>query len=325
MTTGPAEPEIAVVVPSHDRPLRLRWLLNALEEQTLPRERWEVIVGHDSSGPETAELLSQHPLASDGTLRHVALPPGSAPPGANRNAAVLRTKAPVVAFTDDDCRPPPEWLERALAAARRHPGAIVQGRTVADPHEEHLLGLPHARTQHVEPPGPFAQACNIVYPRDLLDHLGGFDETMFAGEDADLAFRAAEGGATYVGAPEVLTYHAVDVPTILGRLRSLPRWADIPKLVKRHPRHREAFVLRFFWRPSHLWLFVALAGLALGRRSRWAPLFAAPWVLQALPHRGSDIPSRLWAMSELPGRAAVDITEMAVLLRGSARHRTLLL
>ena len=33
-------PEIAVVVPSHDRPLRLRWLLNALEEQTLDRSRW---------------------------------------------------------------------------------------------------------------------------------------------------------------------------------------------------------------------------------------------------------------------------------------------
>ena len=34
----PKQPEIAVVVPSHDRPVRLRWLLNALEEQTLPRE-----------------------------------------------------------------------------------------------------------------------------------------------------------------------------------------------------------------------------------------------------------------------------------------------
>jgi len=55
-------PEIAVVVPSHDRALRLRWLLNALEEQTLPRERWELIVAHDSSTPETAALLAAHPV-----------------------------------------------------------------------------------------------------------------------------------------------------------------------------------------------------------------------------------------------------------------------
>ena len=35
--------DVSVVVPSHERPLRLRWLLNALEEQTLP-ERWELLV-----------------------------------------------------------------------------------------------------------------------------------------------------------------------------------------------------------------------------------------------------------------------------------------
>src|SRR3954468_16803872 len=73
--------EVSVVVPSHDRPLRLRWLLNALEEQSLPAGEWEVVVGHDSSGPETDELLRTHPLATAGTLRHVTLPPGSAPPG----------------------------------------------------------------------------------------------------------------------------------------------------------------------------------------------------------------------------------------------------
>src|SRR5688572_22134714 len=103
-------PEIAVVVPSHDRPLRLRWLLNALEEQTLDRDRWEVIVGHDSAGPETEEILRTHPLAQAGVLRHVTLAPGTAPPGRNRNAAWRLTEAPLVAFTDDDCRPPREWL-----------------------------------------------------------------------------------------------------------------------------------------------------------------------------------------------------------------------
>src|SRR5687767_2596840 len=112
-------PEIAVVVASHDRALRLRWLLNALEEQTLERDRWEIVVGHDSEGPETDELLTTHPLALSGSLRHVTLPPGSAPPGANRNAALRIVRAPLVAFTDDDCRPPRDWLANALKAAHR--------------------------------------------------------------------------------------------------------------------------------------------------------------------------------------------------------------
>ena len=43
-------PDVSVVVPSHARRLRLRWLLNALEEQTLAPERFEVIVVHDYTG-----------------------------------------------------------------------------------------------------------------------------------------------------------------------------------------------------------------------------------------------------------------------------------
>src|SRR6478672_2900983 len=72
--------ELSVIVASHDRPLRLRWLLNALEAQTLDRALWEVVVGHDSAGPETEELLTTHPLAQAGVLRHVRLEPGTGTP-----------------------------------------------------------------------------------------------------------------------------------------------------------------------------------------------------------------------------------------------------
>ena len=108
----PRAPLISVAVASHDRPLRLRWLLNALEEQTLAD--FEVIVAHDS-GPETEELLRTHPLASDGRLRHLSFRPGPGP-AEKRNAAWMAARAPLIAFTDDDCRPPADWLERLAAA-----------------------------------------------------------------------------------------------------------------------------------------------------------------------------------------------------------------
>src|SRR4051794_41725778 len=77
--------EISVVVASHERPLRLRWLLNALEEQTLESGRWELVVVHDSRGDETARLLEEHPLARAGSLRRRRLQPGTGSPPRPRN------------------------------------------------------------------------------------------------------------------------------------------------------------------------------------------------------------------------------------------------
>ena len=321
------KPEISVVVPSHDRPLRLRWLLNALEEQTLPREQWEVIVGHDSSGPETEELLRTHPLAADGTLRHVQLEPGTAPPGKNRNAAWRMARAPVIVFTDDDCRPPREWLAKALESARARPGAIVQGRTRPDPVEQAMTYAWHAKTQNVlKPPTPWCEACNIIYPREVLEAHGGFDETMYVGEDTELALRARNAGVPYEGDREVETYHAFEQISFPQALKGAWRWGQLPELVKRHPEMRQAFPLGYFWKHTHFWLPFAVAAWFLERRSRAWGLLAIPYVLHSMPQKHSHRPrGRVRALMELPGYAAVDVSEILALAWGSIRHRKFLI
>jgi glycosyltransferase involved in cell wall biosynthesis len=320
-------PEIAVVVPSHDRPLRLRWLLNALEEQTLPQDRWEVIVGHDSSSPETELLLTEHPLARAGVLRHVTLPAGSAPPGRNRNAAWRLTSAPVVAFTDDDCRPPPDWLENALSAARRHPDAVIQGATMPDP-EEGEIGrkAPYAHTQSIWPPSPRAQTCNIIYPREVLERCGGFPEDMLVGEDTALAKDAEALGVPYVGAPEVVTRHAIVETNLLGMVRGTWRWQGLPLLIRRHPSVRDDFPMGAFYTRKHVWLLPAVLGLGLMRRSRLAVLLGIPYLIHATPDRHGQHPrGRMRAVSEIPGRFAIDAAEMIALAWGSIKQRTFFL
>ena len=316
-------PEISVVVASHDRPVRLRWLLNALQEQTLAPERWEVVVGHDSAGAQTDELLERHPLAAVGVLRHVRASPGSAPPGANRNAALRLARAELVAFTDDDCRPPADWLANALAAARRHPGAIVQGATREDPEELLAMRTMLGRSQCIDPPTPWAEACNIVYPRELLDLAGGFCEDVMTGEDTDLAERCRALGARLVAAPEVLTHHACSEAGVWATLRGLMRWQDLPLLIRRHPQLRREFPLGLFWKRSHLRLVVFFAGVKLSRRSWLLAVLCLPWLVQAAPERGSTPRARLRSASELPLRMALDLAEMLALARGSVRHRTL--
>jgi GT2 family glycosyltransferase len=324
--TGSDGPEVAVVVPSHDRPVRLRWLLNALAEQTLPRARWEVVVCHDSMGPETEELLRGHPLATAGTLRHLRMEPGSAAAAAKRNAAWRAARAPLIAFTDDDCRPTPHWLERALAAAAAHPGAILQGTTEPDPDEAAVLrGSPWAHTNFVRPPTVWAEMCNIFYPRELLERVGGLDPGLASGEDTDVALRALATGAEMVAAPELVVYHAVDDPWLLSRIRSLGRWQDMARVVKRHPQLRRALWGAIWWKREHAALAGAVLAATAGRRRPAARALALPWLVRSLRHRGHRPRGILRGLSELPGRAALDGAEMAVLARGSATYRTILL
>jgi GT2 family glycosyltransferase len=319
-------PEIAVVIASHNRALRLRWLLNSLEEQTLDRERFEVIVAYDSDDDDaTADLLAEHPINATAIERD---PPE---PGINtasklRNAAWRQATAPLIAFTDDDCRAPADWLENALGAATKHPGAVIQGMTLPDPDEEPNEHGPFPRTQHIVPPVPWAQACNIVYPRALLEELNGFveDPPLAAGEDFELAFRAREQGAAYVGAREALTWHAVYDDGLRQHLRGLNRWGDLAWHLKKHPEARADYPLWIFWKRTHVWLPVAAAGAVLAHRrgAAWA-LLALPWAAHSAPAYGVGHPrGRLRAASELPLRALVDGAEMVACLRGALKHRT---
>jgi hypothetical protein len=318
-------PAAAVVVATRDRPVLLRWLLNALADQTAG-ERLEVIVAHDSRGPETERLLRTHRLRDEGRLSHLTFAPRTLQAAAKRDAGWRAASAPLVLFTDDDCRPRADWVARAIAAAHAHPGAVLQGRTEPDPDEAAVLrGAPWAQSQTVDPPTVWAETCNIAYPRDLLERVGGFDPGLAVGEDTDLAMRARDRGAALVPVPEMLVHHAVHGPWLPAHLRALGRWRDMPAVVKRHPALRRSVYARVFWKREHAALCAAALAPVLVRRSALAWGLALPWLALSLGHRGAGTRGIARSISELPGRAAIDAIETAELVRGSVRHRTLLL
>src|SRR3954464_15181156 len=248
------DPSVAVVIATRFRETRLAFALEALAAQTLDRDRFEVIVVRASESADGA--LADVPPGLP--VRYITCPVAGA--AAQRNLGWRATDAPLVAFTDDDCRPAPDWLERLLASAGG-PETIVQGATRPDPDEEHLLArAPHARTMRVEPPGPWGQTCNILYPRAVLERAGGFDERFaHAGEATALLQRALAVGARQVAAPGAVVLHAVETPALGEHLRSLRRWELVPAVVARHPQLRAGMPLRLFWKTRHATFTLALA------------------------------------------------------------------
>lgn len=315
-----AAPEVSVVIPTRNRETRLSFALEALADQTLDSDRYDLVVvrAADSRGPYATapEGLSVRFLTHAG-------PPG---PAAQRNAGWRAADAPIVAFTDDDCRADPRWLERLLDAAGAQ-DVFVQGRTEPDPDERHLLiGL--ARTLHVDRPNDWFATCNIAYPVSLLEELGGFDETFrFSAEDADLGLRAREAGARRVFEHRALVLHAVLPESLAGAIREAGRRDATPRLFARHPGHRRELHYGAFWKKEHAALLLAAAGLlALRRRPLLAAAATIPYLNCYVDWRRVATPRGLARIGlNLAGRVAIDAAELAVTARGAVAERVLVL
>jgi GT2 family glycosyltransferase len=316
-------PLLSVVVASHDRPRRLGVLLDALAAQTAPPEEWELVVVHDSSGTASDAVLRDHPLAATGRLRALRFPEGTGTAARMRNAGWRAAAGRFVAFTDDDCRPDADWLAHALQAARERPTAILQGSTRPDPRDRDRFG-PTSYTLYMDPPTTELETCNAVYPRDVLERVDGFDESIRAfGEDTDLAARAKRAGAGHLAVPEMRVYHGIHALGLRGRLAVAARCVELPAIVRRNPElrwvpHRP---LGVFLRPSHAWLVLALAGLALARRRPALALLVLPYARSRLHPYGRTTASRLRRAHWLAAFAAIDLVELVALVRGSVRHR----
>lgn len=319
---GPGEPEVSVVVPTHNRADRLERLVRALERQSLSWRRFEVVVVDDGSDDATVAVLDRMVAASPMDLR--VLRQEQRGPAAARNAGWRATRGPVVAFTDDDCVPATDWLERGLAASGGAARAIV-GRTRPPADQVALEGLPFARAMRVEDPR-FLETCNVFYRRVDLQAVGGFDERFRrpSGEDTHLGLRMQEAGIHAVFCDDVVVEHDVRPGGLAKALREAARWADLPLVLQGRPGARRLAHRWLFWKPTHPRVILAAVAVAAGTRWRPALVLAGPW----LAYRLCDDPvchSRAGRVVWLPGALALDLWEVAVMVRGSVRHRTILL
>lgn len=308
------------MIATRDRAERLTAMLDSLRAQSLGRDRFELIVVDDLSRDRTPGVLR---AADDVAGKVTTLRGQGRGPAAARNLGWRTASAPLVAFTDDDCEADPHWLEELVAAASRHPGAVLQGPTNPIPRELWREG-PFTRTKRIKDSGPWYQTCNIAYPRALIERLGGFDEGFPEplGEDTDLGWRSRSTGAPLVFVPSARVHHAVDDIGPLGVVREAARGSDAVLVFKRYPElRRTATTLGVFRSRSMLWAATALLGLILSNRSPAALALTAPYAL--------DVARRVRGMR---GSAAVaafvvvcDLARASASIRGSVRHRTLIL
>jgi len=202
-------PTASVVVPTRDRPDRLARCLLALDAQ---RERpLEVVVVDDGSRDEGAvvDAIGDRPRVR--LVRSTG-----AGPAAARNLGAAHACGDVVCFTDDDCRPGPDWVaamvDRVAAGATAVAGPTRNGRP-GDPYASASQLITNHLAETSRRRGtPFAPTSNVAVRRAVAEHLR-FDETfpLAAGEDREWCERLAAAGHHLEWAPDAWVEHHQDL------------------------------------------------------------------------------------------------------------------
>jgi GT2 family glycosyltransferase len=188
-------PLVSVIMPVYRDWERLALCLEALSRQSLGAERIEIIVANNE--PEPRAPLA--PLPANARLIHEPKP-GSY---AARNAALQLARGEVVAFTDSDCVPEPQWLERALAIIAERPGARVTGPVTIfrEPGTSQWAFVYEYHTAFKQKAQAALGRCataNLIVPKSAFAAVGLFNDALASGGDTEWGERAHRAGIPIV-------------------------------------------------------------------------------------------------------------------------------
>ncbi|WP_083447936.1 glycosyltransferase family 2 protein [Nitrospira moscoviensis] len=262
-TKHPSDILVSVVVPTYRRPELLRRCLTELCAQTLDRTRYELVVVDDGLDDATRrEVLGWAEAGTRPIIRYLTSPAPRSGPAVARNIGWRAARGGIIAFTDDDCRPLPEWLEAGCAAFADSAVSGAWGRIVVpipdEPtdYERNTAGLEDA---------PCATA-NCFYRKTALHAVGGFDERFTAAwqEDSDLQFALLEARHQLVEVPDAVVVHPVRPASWGISIRQQRNNLFNALLFKKHPA-----LYRLWIQASPPWHYYANAAALLGAAAGW--------------------------------------------------------
>jgi glycosyltransferase involved in cell wall biosynthesis len=209
-----AQPSFSIIIPTYNRPRELATCLTALTRLNYRRDCFEVIVVDDGSAVLPEAVVAPFHNQLDICL----LQQSNTGPSAARNTGAAQAKGQILAFTDDDCAPAPEWLQTLAARFATAPDPVIVGGRTLNALSDNLyatasqLIVEVGYIYHNADPNRarFFTSNNLALPTDRFHALGKFDTTFgtTASEDRELCGRWLHHGYRMIYAPEAMVYHA---------------------------------------------------------------------------------------------------------------------
>lgn len=182
-------PTISLVIPGRDCAATLDKCLDSVSPLMTSGALCEIIFVDDGSRDASANIAEAHGVR--------VLRGNGGGPGYARNLGWRAARGDWIWFIDSDCVAEPDALERLRGHFDDEVGAV--GGSYANLFPDSLVAsLIHeeivARHRRMPRDVNFLATFNVVYRREILERLAGFDESLKLAQDADLAFRARDAG-----------------------------------------------------------------------------------------------------------------------------------
>ena len=201
-------PFVSVIIPVYNDADRLSNCLSALERQTYPYQSFEVIVVDNASNENFAPIIENHP--------HVRIlfqnRKGSY---AARNKGIPETKGQIIAFTDSDCLPASDWIEKGVNQLiitnncgiiggrvklfyknRSNPTAVEVYDSVTFFQQQFYIEKAH-----------FSVTANLFTFKSVFENVGLFNDKLGSGGDIEWCRRVYASGLGLYYADDAIVKH----------------------------------------------------------------------------------------------------------------------
>ena len=226
---------LSVIVPAYNAARTLPVCLAALEDQTLPRSSYEIIVVDDGSTDATREIARGY------GVRLLTQPNHG--PAVARNLGVQAAQGEILLFTDADCAPARDWMAAMMdplvdpevvgvKGVYRTRQREVVARFVQAEYEDKYDKM--RRERYID----FVDTYAAAYRSCVFADGQGFDPAFprASGEDVELSYRLVRRGYKMVFAPGAVVYHqhVASVSDYLRRKYYVGYWRV--RMYRKHPR-----------------------------------------------------------------------------------------
>jgi glycosyltransferase involved in cell wall biosynthesis len=206
--------DVSLIICTRDRCQQLARCLESVRRIAFDRP-WELIIVDNGSTDETAAVVREFIKTADVRATYLFEPRLGKSKGLN--TALETASGQILAFTDDDCYPAPDFLSQVWSAFDDPSVGYIGGRIMLHDPADHPITINESMTPVTFPARSFVcagcvQGANMAFRRRVLFDIGGFDPlfgpgALFIAEEIDAVGRASAMGWKGEYRPEVVVRH----------------------------------------------------------------------------------------------------------------------